>query len=170
MTKSKQAAHVLEHGTVAVSYPTTIEIPASAGNLSPLEVKRLQKTRRGLGVACDGTATQLTSHPDAVSVKVTPDELRTAGRMAEEIDTVIADLEYVLTILKQANLLLDADAHEKLRVVLAAVRAAEKFDPKVTQLFPQLIAYFANAAATATATPPAPAAPAPPTAPVAPAS
>jgi hypothetical protein len=79
-----------------------------------------------------------------VKTDVTADELVAAGEQAEDIDVVIADVENVLVVLKQANNLLDAHAHELLRKVLAAVRAAEKFDPKVASVFPHLVAYFAN--------------------------
>lgn len=133
----------LIHGTVTIGYPAGIELPPKAGKLSPEEVTRLPKARRGVGLACEKTAEAL---PKASGVKtdVTAEALVAAGAMAEEIDTVIADVENALLVLKQANNLLDGAAHELLRKVLAAVRAAEKFDSHVVDVFPHLIAYFSN--------------------------
>jgi hypothetical protein len=133
----------LTHGTVTIGYPAHIELPEKAGKLSPAEVAKLPKARRGIGLACEKTAEALSKAP-GVKTDVTAAALVTAGAMAEDIDTVIADAEYALVVLKQANNLLDGNAHELLRKVLAAVRAAEKFDPHVAEVFPHLIAYFAN--------------------------
>jgi hypothetical protein len=133
----------LTHGTVTVSYPAHIDIPANAGKLSPDEVNKIPKARRGVGLACEKTAEALAKAP-SVKTDVDSAALVEAGTMAEDIDVVIADVENVLVVLKQANNLLDANAHEMLRKVLAAVRAAEKFDPRVVDVFPHLIAYFAH--------------------------
>ena len=66
------------------------------------------------------------------------------GEMAENIDNVIVDVEAITVRLKQANLLIDAEAHEELRKVLAFVRSQEKFDARILDLVPQLISYFSK--------------------------
>jgi hypothetical protein len=71
-------------------------------------------------------------------------KLASAGRMAEEIDRVIVDVEAVLGVLKRANLILDARAHDELRKVLAFVRGQQKFDARIVDLVPHLLAYFSN--------------------------
>ncbi len=135
----------LKHGTVVVTYPSNITLPERAGQLTAAEITRLPKARRGIGLACDATAAVLEKHGDRVpGAGVDPADLVKAGKMAEDIDHVIADMEHALMIMKQANLLLDGDAHTRLRKVLAAVRAAEKFDPRVGDLFRHLNDYFAN--------------------------
>lgn len=135
----------LKQGTVTVVYPDSISLPEKAGKLSADEVARVEKARRGVGLTCEKTAEALKKYKDRVKGSdVDPAKLEEAGAMAEDIDVTIADVEHALMVLKQANILLDGDAHRMLRKVLAAVRSAEKFDPKVTELFPHLIGYFAS--------------------------
>jgi hypothetical protein len=132
-------------GTVTVKIPDAIEIPEKAGKLSPEELRRLPKPRRGLGVACENTSDAMLKNPTRI-VPHDVDALRLAimGQMAEQIDQVIVDTEAILVKMKQANTLLDVAAHEGLRKVLAFVRSQEKFDPRITDLVPHLITYFAN--------------------------
>ncbi|MFO0591295.1 MAG: hypothetical protein U0441_27355 [Polyangiaceae bacterium] len=134
----------LEHGNVVVSFANKITIPEKAGHLSAAEAARIPRARKGVGLACDATSTALEKYGDRVPGAGDAGELAKAGEMADAIDEVIADVEHLLMILKQANLLLDGDAHTRLRRALTAVRAAEKFDPKVADLFRGLIAYFAR--------------------------
>jgi hypothetical protein len=108
-------------------------------------MRRLPEARRGVGVACETTADAIRKNPDRLKPhNVAADRLAEIGRMAEQIDTVIVDTEAALIRLKQANTLIDAEAHESLRRVLGFVRAEEKFDARLTDLVPHLIAYFAN--------------------------
>lgn len=148
----------LTHGTVSITYPDHITLPERAGKLTPAEVARLEKPRRGLGLACEKTAEAIKQHPAQLAAAgVDPEQLRADGRAAEDIDTVIHDLEALLTRLKQANSLLDEHAHRELRRVLAHVRAQQKFDPSVPSLVPLLVAYFANARETPSPEEPTPA-------------
>lgn len=134
----------LKHGNVVVSYPDSIALPERAGQLSTAELARTPKARRGVGLACDSSAKALRKYGDRVPGAGDADELAKAGEMAEAIDEVIADLEHTLMVLKQANVLLDADAHTRLRKVLTAVRAAEKFDRAVPDLFRSVVEYFSS--------------------------
>src|SRR5262245_15870768 len=105
----------LEQGTVTVVYPDDIKLPEKAGKMPPEEVARIEKARRGVGLACEKTAEALKKYGARVSgAGVDPDELEKAGEMAEGIDVTIADVEHALMILKQANILLDGDAHRML--------------------------------------------------------
>lgn len=132
-------------GSVTVQLPEEIVVPTEAGHLSPAEVRRLPRARHGIGLAAEMTAAVLTKHPELIpSPGITPEELAAKGRAAENMDVVISEMEATLVTLKQTNLIVDADAHNALRRALASVRAAEKFDPMVSNLFPHLIRYFAN--------------------------
>lgn len=135
----------IKQGTVTAVVPETITIPDRAGNLTPREVRRLPKARKGVGMVAQQTAETLKKVGNRVAVQgTTPDEIASAGRIAEAIDEPMNDAQYVAMVLAQANLLLDAEAHLLLRKALTAVRAAEKFDPRIVDLFPALIEYFAN--------------------------
>ena len=132
-------------GTVAITIPDNIDIPEEAGQLSPKEVIRIPKSRKGLGIVCEATTDAMQKNPERLRPpNVDAAILSEKGRMAEAIDQVIVDIEAILVKLKQANLLLDADAHTDLRKVLAFVRSQEKFDPRLTDLVPALISYFSH--------------------------
>lgn len=133
----------LVHGDVTVRLPDNLPLPAEAGKLSPEEVARVPKARRGLGAACDSAAAALEVGGGFVAPRdVTPESLRKAGRKAEQIDEVIASVEFLLGTLKQANLLLDADAWEQLRKLNDQVRAQGKSDPEIARLFTPLTDYM----------------------------
>lgn len=138
------------HGVVALKYPDTFTLPADAGSLSLQAARRLAKARRGIGLACDMTAQAMAKFPERLAVPgIDADALRQDGAAAEAIDGTIADLETALMYFKQGNLILDAKAHTELRKVLAFVRSQEKFDPRLADLVPHLVAYFANTPAEA---------------------
>jgi hypothetical protein len=81
----------------------------------------------------------------AFSIRVAPLRgLRAAGARAESIDGVIADLTVVLDILKQANLLFDADAWEQLRKMNDQVKAQGKHEPDLLKIFDPLVKYMAR--------------------------
>jgi hypothetical protein len=135
----------IKQGSVVVQLPIHIELLPQAGKLSAEEMRASEKARRGVGLACEQTAEAMRKNPERFQVVgISPDSLQSYGRQAEDIDSVIVDLETVLGILKQNNTLLDARAHQSLRRVLAYVRSMEKFDPKLAALVPHLIAYFAK--------------------------
>jgi hypothetical protein len=135
----------LTQGSVVVSLPSHLEVLPEAGKLTPDQVSAIEKPRRGIGLTCEQTAAAMTKDPSRLSVPgVTPEQLIDYGKQAEDIDAVILDLEVLLGLLRQNNLLLDARAHRALRQVLSAVRAQEKFDPKLASLVPHLISYFSK--------------------------
>lgn len=133
----------IQHGHVTVTIGDGIEMPAKAGQLSPIEMQRMGKPRKGVELVCQVVADVVERHGDRLSVPgVDAAGLREAARRSGALDPVITDLEALLVVVKQANLLFDVEAHEQLRRVLAAVRAQEKFDPRITDLVPDLVAYF----------------------------
>jgi hypothetical protein len=147
----------LKHGTITVMIPDHIPLPENAGSLTSVELARLEKPRRGLGLACQKTAEAIRKHPGKLAAcGVDPDLLDAKGAAAEDIDSVINDLEVVLAKLKQGNALLDVDANKELRKVLAFIRAQEKFDPSIPSLVPVLIDYFSNTRPTQTRSSPDP--------------
>ena len=135
----------MKQGNVTISIPDSIEIPDKAGEMSPEEVRRLPKARHGIGLTSGATAEAMDKDPERLAPHGV-DKVRLAklGEMAENIDNVIVDVEAITVRLKQANLLIDAEAHEELRKVLAFVRSQEKFDARILDLVPQLITYFSK--------------------------
>ncbi len=135
----------IKEGTVTIIVPDTIEIPEKAGKLKPEEVKRIPKVRRGIGLACANTAVEMGKKGDEFAVPDTPPaELIRLGAMAEEIDTVISDVEVALNTLKQANLLIDARALDLLGRVNDQVKALGKRDPSILRRFGTVSEYFRN--------------------------
>ncbi len=145
VSNSEDLMAEVKQGSVTAIVSDEITVPERAGTLNPQEVRRLPKARKGVGLVAMQTAEALRNVGSRVIVQgATPDDIATAGRMADAIDEPVNDAQYVAMVLAQANLLLDAEAHVLLRKALTAVRAAEKFDPRIVDLFPGLIDYFAN--------------------------
>lgn len=136
----------IKQGNVTVQIPDDIDMMEDAGKLTPQQLARHpDKPRRGVGFAARMTADAMRKNPDRLKVNgVTADELEDYGRQADEIDKIIVDLRVLLLTLEQNNFLLDARAHRALRRVLSFIRAEEKFDPRIVELVPDLIKYFAN--------------------------
>ena len=67
------------------------------------------------------------------------------GSKAEDIDTLIVELEQVLRAFRQQNLLYDSDAYELVRRANDQVKAQAKYDPELNTKFAPLLAYFTNA-------------------------
>jgi len=150
----------IKHGLVTVTLPDTVVFPAQAGRLSTDQVQALPRGRPGIGLVAERTARAMGQSPERLTVSgVDPTKLAAAGKTADEADKVVHDIEAIATICRQGNMLLDAEAHESLRRVLAHVRAQEKFDPRIVDLVPDLIAYFSSTKAKATSTETAPTAP-----------
>jgi hypothetical protein len=135
----------ITQGSVTVQIPDHIPLPERAGKLSVEELRRFETARRGIGLVAEQMAEAMKKHPERLTPPgVDPAALAASGKAAEDIDTVIDDLDALLMVLKQANRILDADANQQLRRVLAFVRAQEKFDPTLPSLVPTLVGYFAN--------------------------
>jgi hypothetical protein len=136
----------IQHGTVKVTFADDLAPPPGAGNLSPDEVRGIAKPPRGIGLVCESTADALEKAGTGFTSPggVTPASLRLVGKRAEEIDQVILDLEVVLSTLKQANLLFDAQAWEQIRKMNDQVKAQGKHDPQFLTMFKPLIDFFAR--------------------------
>lgn len=135
-----------KQGSITVELPPSVTIPEQAGKLSPIQISRLEKPRKGIGLTCQKTSEAMLKYAAQLAVPgVDATKLAQKGQAAEDIDTLVFELEAALSVLKQANRLLDDDAHRDLRKVLAFVRGQEKFDPGIVNLLPSLIDYFANA-------------------------
>ncbi len=136
----------LKYGTVSVSFSDFLRPPPEAGKLSPNEVARIPRTPRGIGLVCFQAADIINKAGAkfAAPRDVTPQSLQDAGRRAEEIDTVILDLEVVLGILKHANLLFDAEAWEQIRKVNDQVKVQAKHDPEIASMFKPVLDFFAR--------------------------
>jgi hypothetical protein len=135
----------IKQGAITITLREGMTLPENAGKLSVTEAQRVPKARRGVGATCLATADDIERSGGQISVPdVTPDDLRAAAERADALEPIIADLEYLLQLVRQANMLLDADAHDLLRKVVATVRALEKFDPSAPARVPSLIRYFAT--------------------------
>lgn len=132
-------------GSVQMSLPYDIELDPRAGKLDRKDVVRMEKARSSVTKACMRTGAALNEAGDRVVVPgVSSVDLVQAGQRAAALDQVKNNLQTALLIVSQQDLIEGEKAHLLLRRVLASVRAAEKFDARVTQLFPDLIAYFEN--------------------------
>lgn len=136
----------IRYGTVVVTIADDVMPPERAGSLSPQEVARLPKPPRGVGLACEHAADALTKAGTGFvrPAGVTPESLRRAAHRADAIDQVIVDLEVVLSRLKQANLLFDAEAWEQLRKINDQVKAQGKHDPQLLTMFEPVLDFFAR--------------------------
>jgi hypothetical protein len=133
----------LTQGTVTVVVEDETTLPEAAGKLTRKEVLSLPKPKRGVGKACDQTAQALQDAGDRVFVPgITPDGLRQAGERAEALESIVANLEALLVIIRQALLLNGAEAQRQLMKVAAFVQAHKKTDPRLMDLFVALREYF----------------------------
>lgn len=137
----------IQHGTISLEIPDELAPPAKAGKLSPEEVARIPRPRRGIGLVCKQVADAIEKAGQQFTPPkdVTPDMLRAAAKRADEIDQYLIDLEVVKQTLQQANLLFDADAWEQIRKVNDQVKAQVKHDPGLVAMFQQLTDYLAHA-------------------------
>ncbi len=136
----------VKHGTVSLTIADNLTPPPNAGSLSADEVKRLPKAPRGIGLVGMHTADAITKAGDKLTLPkgVTADALLAACDRADGIDQVIVDLEVVLTILKQANLLFDAEAWELLRKVNGQLKEQMKYNPELAPIFRVLLDFMSR--------------------------
>jgi hypothetical protein len=134
----------IKHGTVTLSFPDALALPAAAGTLSSADIRRVPKAPRGLGLVCDATADAIDKAGSrfAAPPGVSSDSLRDAGQRAEGIDEVIRDLEVVLNTIKQGNLLMDAEAWEQIRKMNDQVKSQGKHEPELLIMFKPLLDLF----------------------------
>ena len=147
----------LSHGSVTVIIPGYLTPPEAAGKMSPDEVKRTPKVPHGIGLICSQTADGIEKAGDKFVVpgKITATTLRASGTKAEDIDNIILDVEVILQTLKQANLLFDADAWDKLREINDQVKTQAKRNPELLVIFKPLIDFLAKGPRVVKPTPPA---------------
>ena len=134
---------VLTEGSVSLTVPADLPLPDKAGKLSPDELARFPRSRKGLGLACQATAVALTKKGAEFTVPgVDAAALAVAGDRAEKIDEVIEDVRTLLAKLEQANVLIDVEAIDLLRKVSAQVNAQGKFDENLFERFSAVGTYF----------------------------
>ena len=140
-------------GTVTVILPDGMTLDERAGKLSNDDKKSLPRARKGVGLACDQTAAAMEKSEGALMVPgVTAATLRAAGALAENFDQVIEDVTVALEIVKQGNLLADAEAFTLLRKVNQQVKAQSQFDPSLSDRFQAVTTYFAASKRSAAST------------------
>ncbi len=133
----------IKEGTVTLTVPAGLTVPAQAGTLSPADLARYPRARKGLGLACEATAAALGKKGAAFAVPgVDAAALASAGQQADKVDQVIEDVRTLLAKLQQANVLIDAEAIELLRKVNAQVNAQGAFDENLFERFAAVGAYF----------------------------
>jgi hypothetical protein len=148
----------IKHGGVTVTIPDALTPPSNAGTLSPEAVLRLPKAPRGIGLVGTHTADAIQKAGDKLTLPagVTANALIAACGRADGIDQVIIDLEVVLAILKQANLLFDAEAWELLRRVNGQIKEQMKFSPELAPMFRVLLDFMSRGARSGGQAPAAP--------------
>jgi hypothetical protein len=132
-------------GTVTIVLPEGMALDPRSGKLSNDEKRSLPKARKGVGLACEQTAAAMEKSEGALVVPgVEAAALRAAGKLAEDVDQVIEDVTVALEVIKQGNLLADAEAFTMLRKVNQQVKAQSEFDPSLSDRFQAVTAYFAT--------------------------
>lgn len=136
----------IEHGSIAVTIPDALTPPDKAGKMSPEEIARIPKAPRGLGLACEKAADAMKKAGARFTppAGVTPDSITASGTRAEDVDLVINDLDVVTQIMKQANLIFDADAYEQIRKINDQVKAQAKHNPELLTIFKDVLDFFAR--------------------------
>ncbi|MDJ0766674.1 MAG: hypothetical protein QNJ97_27120 [Myxococcota bacterium] len=134
-----------KQGTVTVTLSDDLTLPEAAGRMSKVEVQRIVKPRKNLEAVCEAVAQAMRKYPDRIRpMDITADGLTDLGDKAMALHGAITDVSTIMTSLQQGDLIFSAMAHEGLRRVLAFVRSAEKFDPRLPDLVPELIDYFSS--------------------------
>lgn len=135
----------LKQGAVTVIVPDGVPVLEQAGKLTAKELAREIKSYTGLGVCCQQTSQALHKNVERIAVpNVDLVQMEQESKQAEALSTLVNDLENVLLRLKQNQILLAARAHRKLIRVLAFVKAYQKSDPHILELFPHLDGYFSK--------------------------
>jgi hypothetical protein len=141
-TQSTRASDTttIQHGAVTLTIPASLQPPERAGRMTPDEVRRTPKVPLGIGLICEQVADGMEKAEGrfAAPPGLTPADLAAAGQRAEQVDHVILDLEVILQTMKQANLLFDADAWDKLRQVNDQVKVQGKRNPELLAIFKPL--------------------------------
>jgi hypothetical protein len=138
----------VKHGSVTVTLPDPLSPPPEAGKMTPEQVQRLPKARRGLGLLGQHVADAINKLGPSfiLPAGVTVEILVAACERAEGADQVITDLDVVTTRMKQANLLWDAAAWELFLKINDQVKAQSKHDPEIAKAFAVLIEFMSASA------------------------
>jgi hypothetical protein len=139
-------AKTITHGTITVSVPDHLAPPEKAGKMTAEDIARIPKPRRGIGLVCEQAAEAMAKAADKFTPPpgVTADSLRDAGQRADEIDPFLIDIDVVREVLRQSNLIFDADAYEQIRKMNDQVKAQAKHNPELLTIFQNLLDYFAR--------------------------
>jgi hypothetical protein len=134
----------VKHGSLSLEVADHVAPHEQAKKLSPEDVQAIPKAPRDIGGICEETADLLEASPDALPLPahITPKALRLAASQADDTDTVISELEYMLSLFKRSNLLYDAAAWKMLREVNDAIQSRGKHEPDVLKLFAPVLRYF----------------------------
>ena len=137
----------IKYGKAAIRIDRELSIPERAGRLTSVDRQRLVRARRRVVETCRRSAEVL----DAVgsrmpfSERANAESLRRAAQESEAINKTLGELEVLMERLRQARSLIDADAHDQLRLLNGLVKAHAAFDPELKSLFAELGAYFTSA-------------------------
>lgn len=154
----------ITHGTITITTPDLLALPAQAGQLTIKDMQRIPKPPRGVGRLCTQAADALERAGATFSPPpgVTAQALREAGERADGIDQFLVDLDVVREKLRQANLLFDAEAWKLARRMNDQIKAQMRHDPALGRMFQKVLegfAVFASKTTEPTEEPEAPATP-----------
>lgn len=144
----------ITQGTISITLPDLLAPPPQAGKLSPKEMIRVPKARRGVGQLCMQAADAIERAGSAFAAPpgISAQSLRDAAARADGIDAYIVDLEVILKTLKQANLLFHADAWKQVRQVNDQIKSQLKHNPALAVIFQQVLQAFSSYAPTVSTT------------------
>lgn len=133
-----------KHGSVSISLPGLSSISEKAGNLSKEEVLRLAKAAPSIAQTCEEAADgiEVAGPSFVLPPGVTVDELRAACARTRILDRGIAEVEYVLVVLRQNRLLEVAASLQLVGTVNDQAQIQGKRNPRFLGLFSRVIGFF----------------------------
>ncbi len=134
----------VKYGSLSLEVADHVAPHEQAKKLSPEDIQAIPRAPRDIGGICEEVADLLADAPDALPLPayITPASLRLAASQADDTDTIISELEYMLSLFKRSNLLYDATAWKMLREVNDTVQTRGKHEPDVLKLFAPVVRYF----------------------------
>lgn len=133
------------HGTVTVTMPDSIPLPAQAGKLSKDDMKQMPPPPRIVGKVCIQAADAIASAGVAFSPPpgVTEQSLRLAGECVDGLDKHMIDMAVIRRRLQQANRIIGTEAWKQVRQMNDAIKAQMKHDPALELIFRRVLDAFA---------------------------
>lgn len=137
---------VRQNGCVTLTLPDGFVLPQKAGLLDPLEVQRIPKVPQQIGLICEHVADALELLQGKITIpqNITPASLREVGQKAIKIEQILQHLEGIAFPLRQAAMLIKAEAFEQVCQVNDVVVGYGKRNRDVWSYFGLLRNFFSK--------------------------